>query len=211
MQIISTNAGSRREVEWKGKSLSTGIFKSPIDHIDIKKFEVVQDHVDDLKVHGGEYKAVYTYPLEHYDSWKKEFPNLDFNYGMFGENITTSGLLEENAKLGEVYKFGGAILKVTQPRFPCMKLAMKFKEPLMVKKFLDSKMSGIYLTVIEEGSAKTGDNIELLEDSRSITIKEFVTAHAAKQPDPETIKKFIDDPNMMDEWKNYFNSKLTRG
>jgi MOSC domain-containing protein YiiM len=178
VRVLSTNIGLPREVEWKGKTVVTGIFKKPVEEIMIRRFFVEGDNVSDLKVHGGESKAVYGYASEHYEFWRAEYPALAMSWGMFGENITTEGLLEKTALIGSVYRVGSALLQVTEPRFPCYKLAAKFGRVDIIKRFLDSRRSGFYFTVIEEGTVKPGDPM-LLEQlgEPGVSIEDVVNAH----------------------------------
>ena len=105
----------------------------------------------DLTVHGGPNKAVYCYPEEHYSYWKKQLPELDLSFGMFGENLTTEGITEETVCVGDQFRVGSALLQVTQPRMPCFKLGIRFGRADMVKRFWQSGRSGIYFSVVEEG------------------------------------------------------------
>ena len=74
------------------------------------------DRQADLTVHGGPYKAVYAYPSEHYPYWRQELPGVDFAWGMFGENFTTTGLAEDELHIGDRFQIGSSILMVRQPR-----------------------------------------------------------------------------------------------
>ena len=118
--------------------VTTGIFKDPIKGrlVALRKLNLDGDRQADLTVHGGEYKAVYCYPLEHYDYWKKEMPGRELPMGSFGENFTIDGLHEESVHLGDRYAVGSAEVIVTQPRLPCYKLGVKFRSDEMVKRFL---------------------------------------------------------------------------
>ena len=163
MKVVSTNIGEPRPVMWQGAEVLTGIYKDPVKSITIRKFSVEQDTVSDLQVHGGERKAVYGYPSEHYEFWQNEFPSMKMPWGMFGENITTEGLFEKELIVGSVYRIGTALLKVTQPRIPCFKLAIKFGRIDIIERFLKSRRSGFYFTVVKEGKVKPGDRIKLEE------------------------------------------------
>lgn len=182
MKIISTNVGQPRKVMWRGKSVTTGIYKVPVATIIVKKYFVEGDNVSDLKVHGGESKAVYGYPSEHYVFWRSEYPAMEMRWGMFGENITTEGLFENEMKIGSLYRIGTALLQVTEPRMPCYKLGIKFGTPDIVARFLKSRKSGFYFTVIEEGMIKPGDRI-ILEQAGDAeeTILDVVNKTARKK------------------------------
>ena len=124
----------------------------------------------DLSVHGGPSKAVYAYPSEHYEFWKKELPEMELPYGMFGENFTTEGMFEDRVNVGDRFRVGEAELMVTEPRLPCYKLGIKFGRSDIIKKFLQSRRTGFYFAVMKEGQVKAGDEIELLSrDENGIT------------------------------------------
>jgi MOSC domain-containing protein YiiM len=182
MRVISTNIGQPREVLWQGMPVMTGIFKEPVDSIRVRKFFVEGDTISDPEVHGGEEKAVYGYPSEHYVFWRKEFPEMTMPWGMFGENITTEGLFENELILGSTYRMGTALLQVTEPRLPCYKLAIKFGRVDIIKRFMQSRRSGSYFTVIEEGTVRPGDRIQLLQAGRSrFTILDVVNSHLRQE------------------------------
>jgi MOSC domain-containing protein YiiM len=179
VKILSTNIGRPRDIVWQGKAVQTGIYKEPVDEIRIRKFSVDGDNVSDLKVHGGETKAVYGYPSEHYEFWRREYPLLPMCWGMFGENITTEGLFENSILVGSDYRIGTAVLRVTEPRYPCYKLAAKFGNVDIIKRFMKSRKSGFYFTVLREGTIKPGDQILLEhEGNQGVTIEDVVNRHA---------------------------------
>jgi MOSC domain-containing protein YiiM len=176
VQVISVNVGLPREVVWKGMSVHTGIFKDPVDRpVTIRKVNLAGDQQADLTVHGGAAKAVYAYPAEHYEYWRKELPDVSFSWGKFGENLTTEGLTEDALCIGDRLKVGSAILMVTQPRMPCYKLALRFDRDDMIKRFLTSRRSGFYFSVVEEGEVRAGSEVEILSrDPNRVTVVDIV-------------------------------------
>ncbi len=171
-RIISVNVGLPREVLWHGQAVTTGIFKASRRWPRLfARLDLDGDRQADLTVHGGEYKAVYCYALEHYAYWKQELPGYDLTAGNFGENFTTEGLLEDKVHLGDRFSVGSAEVVVTQPRLPCYKLGIRFQSDAMVKRFLASKRSGFYLAVTREGEVGAGDEIK--EVSRESTTFRF--------------------------------------
>src|ERR687888_98634 len=163
MKILSVNVGLPRKVLFSGEVVTTGIFKEPVKgRIKLRRLNLDGDKQADLTVHGGFDKAVYTYPAEHYDYWKNRLPNMKLSWGMFGENFTTEGLLEDQVNIGDIFRVGSSELVATQPRMPCYKLGVKFGRMDIVKKFMDSKLPGIYFRVIKEGEVEAGDAIELI-------------------------------------------------
>jgi MOSC domain-containing protein YiiM len=167
MKVLSTNIAKPRTILWQGETVTTGIYKETVPAITVRKFFVEGDNVSDLSVHGGEWKAVYGYPSEHYDFWRKEYPGLTMDWGMFGENITTEGLFEKDVRIGSVYRIGTTVLQVTGPRMPCFKLAAKFGSNDMIRRFMKSRKSGIYFTVLEEGMIRPGDAISMEQEGES--------------------------------------------
>src|SRR5881275_3324329 len=160
MKFLSVNVGLPRELEWKGKVVRTSIFKAPVTgRVRVAKLNVEGDQQSDLTVHGGIDKAVYAYPSEHFAFWRTELPGMDLPWGVFGENFTTTGLLEESLHIGDRLRIGSAEFVVTQPRMPCFKLGIRFNRADMVKRFLKSGRSGFYLRVIQEGDVGVGDAI----------------------------------------------------
>ena len=158
MQLVSVNVGLPRTVTWKGRTVKTGIFKTPTNgRVRVRTLNLDGDRQADLSVHGGTDKAIYVYPSEHYDYWQGEFPGMELPWGMFGENFTTTGLMEGAVNVGDQFCVGSAMVMVTQPRVPCYKLAAKFGREDIVKRFLASGRSGFYLKVVQEGEVGAGD------------------------------------------------------
>ena len=194
MKIISLNVGLPRKLHYGQMEVTTSIFKSPVRGPRLlRRLNLDGDLQSDLSVHGGKNKAVYAYASEHYDYWRKELPKVDFTWGMFGENFTTEGLLEENAFIGDQYRLGGATVKVIQPRQPCYKLAIRFARPDMVKRFHQSRRSGIYFSVVEEGMVDVGDTFERVhEDERRVSIADVNRAYAAPEKNLDLLKRIVE-------------------
>ncbi len=210
MKVLSIKVGQPKTISHKNREVKTSIFKEPITGlVKVGKLGLEGDTQSDLTVHGGQYKAVYAYPAEHFEFWKSIAPRHRFENGAFGENLTTTGLLETEVSIGDVYQIGSVVLRVTQPRFPCFKLGIKFDDNQMIKLFHDSLKSGIYFEVLEEGSFQAGDEIMTLSKSGGTTIHDFTVAKNSNGAEVDLIKKLIADPNLMDEWKEYFEGKLS--
>jgi len=161
MKILSVNVGLPREVSWQGKLVTTGIFKEPVNApVMLRTLNLDGDQQADLTVHGGVDKAVYAYPSEHYHYWRAELPGVDLTWGMFGENFTTEGLLEEAVYIGDRFRVEETEVMVTEPRMPCYKLGIKFSRADIIKRFLASRRTGFYFAVVREGMVGTGDAIK---------------------------------------------------
>lgn len=167
MEVVSVNRGDKKEVIWQGKKVLTGIFKSPVRSILLGKEDVVDDDVVDRRYHGGIDKAVYAYNADYYPFWTQLFPNINHDYGMMGENITISGMNENEIRIGAKYQIGEAEIEVSQPRQPCFKLGIRFQDQSVLKKFIQSGYSGIYFRVLKEGVVTIGDKLILLEETAS--------------------------------------------
>ena len=164
MKVVSVNIGERKGVKYRGKTVQTGVFKKPVTHpIILGKFDVEGDAVIDRRYHGGEFKACYLYSADHYEFWKNKYPDLEWEYGMFGENITVEGLNEKEIQIGDIFYLGDCRVRVTQPIQPCFKLGLRFGSQTIVKAFSQAPFPGVYVSVIEEGTVKIGDNFSLSE------------------------------------------------
>jgi MOSC domain-containing protein YiiM len=163
MKIISVNLGELKVINYKGKIVETGIFKYPVNQPVFLGTEVVKnDAVIDRKHHGGIEKAVYGYSQNHYEYWKELYPNLDWDYGMLGENLTISNLEETEIFVGNTYKLGEVLLEVTKPREPCYKLGIRFGTQEIVKQFWNSTKCGVYFKVLQTGNVNIGDELILV-------------------------------------------------
>ena len=164
MKIIATCLGEKKEINWKGKIVTTGIFKFPVEKsifLDVE--DVKGDAICNREHHGGIDQAVYGYSAKHYEYFKPLYPNLDWQFGMFGENLVLDNLDETKTHVGDTFKVGETILEVTKPRNPCMKLGVRFNDMKVVKQFWNTTMSGVYFKVLQIGFVKTGDEFQQIK------------------------------------------------
>jgi MOSC domain-containing protein YiiM len=213
MKLASLNVGLPREVRWHGRTVTTGIYKEPVQgRIALRKLNLDGDRQADLTVHGGADKAVYCYPIEHYAYWKKQLPGRDLPTAIFGENFTTEGLPEDSVHLGDRFAIGSAEMVVTQPRLPCYKLGIRFESDDMVRKFLNSKRYGYYLNVTKEGEVGVGDEIRVLSrDPNAVPVSEITRLYVAKKytaADLTSLRNALRVPSLPDGWKDYFHERL---
>ncbi|MGI8786729.1 MAG: MOSC domain-containing protein [Pyrinomonadaceae bacterium] len=178
MKVLSVNVGLPRLVEYRGEPVATGIFKEPVaGKVKVGELNLEGDRQADLRVHGGYYKAVYVYPSEHYEFWRGELDERQIPFGMFGENLTTEGLLEPDVKIGDCFRIGTAEFVVTQPRVPCFKLEIRFNRKDIIRRFARSGRTGFYLAIQKTGELQVGDSIDFLDsESNQLSI-----ADAAKE------------------------------
>ena len=210
MKLVSVNLGLPRLLAWGGATFKTGIFKNPVEgQVMLRTTNLDGDRQADLSVHGGPNKAVYCYPFEHYAAWNRELPDPARTWGAFGENFTTDGLLETTVSIGDRYRVGSAVVRVTTPRLPCFKLAAKFQRDDMIERFVHSGRSGFYFSVIEEGDVGTGDEFELLgREEPTLTIREINELYTAKAPDRETLQRSVDVKLLPESWRMRFRARL---
>jgi MOSC domain-containing protein YiiM len=210
MKLISLNVGLPRIVESNGEPVTTGIFKQPMQgSVMLRTLNLDGDRQADLSVHGGISKAVYGYPVEHYEFWKRELPETDLSYGMFGENFTTEGLLENELNVGDRLQLGDAELMVTEPRLPCYKLGIKFGRSDIIRRFLQSRRTGFYFAVIKEGEVEAGHEFELLSrDDNKITIADITRLYAFEKDNMEMLNRVVKLPALSESWRAYFGKQL---
>ncbi|WP_372751551.1 MOSC domain-containing protein [Labilibaculum sp.] len=196
MKVVSTNIGEKVEINYHGKVEKTGMYKHAVDQpIVLGRDDVFDDSVVDRRYHGGSDKACYCYSEKHYEYWKNKFPNLKWDFGMFGENLTISNLDEEKLKIGDVFQIGSAKVQVTQPRQPCYKLNYRFDCDSMVRQFIDSGFSGVYIRVLEEGKIMRNDELILLNRrENSLFVKEVYKLLYEPIKDKMQLEKALSDP-----------------
>jgi MOSC domain-containing protein YiiM len=210
MQLVSVNVGLPRTISWKGRTVQTGIFKTPVNsRIQVRTLNLEGDGQADLSVHGGPDKAIYAYPFEHYDFWRGEFPDMELPWGTFGENLTTTGLSEEALNIGDTLRIGSAVAMITQPRLPCYKLAAKFGREEMITRFLSSGRSGFYLKVMQEGAVSAGDSIELLErDSHAVTVAELTKVYRDGTAEVSLLQRAVQVTALPESWRERFQHQI---
>jgi MOSC domain-containing protein YiiM len=209
MRVMSVNVGMPREVDRRGMKILTGIFKEPVaSRLAVRRLNIEGDGQADLTVHGGPDKAVYAYPSEHYGPWRVQL-GRELTPGMFGENLTTEGLLEDAVHIGDEFRVGTARLVVTQPRLPCFKLGIRFGDPGIVKSFVRAGKPGIYFAVMEEGDVAAGDPIErIAEDQNRITVTEMFRLVLDHNADPAELRRLLDVPSLAAVWRQELEERL---
>ena len=212
MRLVSVNIGHPREVIYKGKTVTTGIFKEPVEgRIRLRTLNLDGDRQADLSVHGGLSKAAYAYPIEHYEYWREQLPGVDLPWGMFGENFTTEGLPEDSVNIGDRFRIGSAEVMVTEPRLPCYKLAAKFGRDDIIKRFLHSGRTGFYFAVMQEGEVGTGDGIELVSrDEHSVTVADITRLYVREKDDVGTLRRAVQVTALPESWRVYFGKRIEK-
>jgi len=172
MRVVATNTGKPTVINWKGKEVKTGIFKYPVNGpIVLGKEDVKDDAVIDRKYHGGIDNACYLFSADKYDYWKQLYPHLEWNWGMFGENLTIEGFDETKISIGDVLKIGEAVVQISQPRQPCYKLGIRFNNQKILKQFIALALPGAYVRVLMEGKVSKNDEVIILERGEKPSIQ----------------------------------------
>jgi MOSC domain-containing protein YiiM len=209
IRVLSVNVGRPQQVAWHKKSVITSIWKRAVDGaVHVRPFNLYGDEQSDLTVHGGPNKAVYGYPSEHYEYWRRELPDADLPWGAFGENLSTEGLLETDVAIGDRYRIGSAELIVTQPRIPCFKLGIRFGDDRMVKRFMASRRPGFYFAIAKPGELRSGDSIERISRiSDPVTIAQILGMFAGDISDPDLAKRAL----AIDALPRFWKEELAKG
>jgi len=212
MKILSVNVGLPREVTLQGKLVTTGIFKEPVKGpVMMGALNLDGDRQADLTVHGGASKAVYAYPSEHNAFWRAELPGMDLPFGMFGENFTTEGLLEEVVYIGDRFQIGETEVMVTEPRMPCYKLGIKFGRADIIKRFLASRRTGFYFAVVREGMVSAGNALKLIgHEQQEISVADITRLYAFEKHDVKSLRRAIEVEALPESWKGYFRHQLEK-
>lgn len=215
MKILSINCGLPRRVLWHGRTVTTSIYKEPVDgRVALRRLNLDGDRQSDLSVHGGKDKAVYCYPIEHYAYWQAELGGRSLPMGAFGENFTVEGFIEDSVFIGDRFSVGSAEVVVTQPRLPCYKLGIRFEADEMVKRFLDSRRTGFYVAVTREGEVGAGDAMIPVSSPReSVPVSEITRLHLLVKysaEDARQAQRAIAAEALPDSWKDYFRERLER-
>lgn len=210
MKLISVNVSLPKEIQYKGETVTTGIFKEPVQgRVMLRELNLDGDRQADLTVHGGVHQAVYVYPFEHYDYWQHKLGRQDLGYGQFGENFTVTEMMEDQVHIGDIFRIGNAVVQITQPRVPCYKLAIKMNLPKFPKLFMASGRAGFYLRVLQEGEVGAGDAIERIEiDPGKMTVQEIFHLAFRDHDDREALKKALRLRALSPGWHNLFAERL---
>lgn len=211
MKLTSINVGRPREIIHRGQAVSTGIFKEPVaGPVFLRQLNLDGDRQADLRVHGGADKAVYLYPFEHYAFWAAETGRDDFVYGQFGENLTVTGLLEDDVGIGDVFQIGEARVQVSQPRTPCFKLGIRMGDDEFPARFAAANRTGFYLRVLDEGVVTSGDAIRRLERAAdSMSVRDIFFLRHANRGTREDYARAARLPGLAASWRAAFEKRST--
>jgi len=215
MTLCSVNVGLPRDVSWRGTTVTTSIFKEPVQgRVALRTLNLDGDRQADLSVHGGEHKAVYCYALQHYAYWRRELDDASLPIGAFGENFTIDDFDEQSICIGDRLTVGSAQLVVTQPRLPCHKLALRFQSLDMVKRFLASRRTGFYVAVTQEGDVGAGDKLAMIaRDPEAVSIADITRLYVARDysdADAALAQRALQVRALPASWKEHLRERVNR-
>jgi MOSC domain-containing protein YiiM len=198
--VLSVNVAEMRRIERGGELVWTGIWKHPVSGpVAVRGVNVEGDDQGDRSVHGGPDKAVYAYAREDIDWWEREL-GRELPDGVFGENLTLRGVDPAKALVGERWRIGSVLLEVSEPRFPCWKLGVRFDDPRMLKRFAQARRTGTYLRIVEEGALEAGDRVELVSrPAHQLSIADFT--HAYLEDRSQLPRLLI--PEVSESWRDW--------
>lgn len=206
MKVVSVNIGEQQKVKWRLRTIQTGIFKYPVKSIMLGRTDVEKDDVVDRKYHGGVDKACYLFSADTYKNWKEKYPELDWDWGMFGENATVEGLNESNIFIGSTYSLGSAIVEVSEPRQPCFKLGIRFGTQKVLKQFIAEGNCGVYVRVLQSGQVKPEDEFILIEKGSDISIRDVFQLMYKKHTNPGLLNDALALPKLAEGAKRGLRS-----
>jgi MOSC domain-containing protein YiiM len=198
--VLSVNVAEMRQIQRHGELVWTGIWKHPVSGpVAVRGVNVEGDDQGDRSVHGGPDKAVYAYAREDIDWWQREL-GRELPDGVFGENLTLRGVDPAKALVGERWRIGSVLLEVSEPRFPCWKLGVRFDNPRMLKRFAQARRTGTYLRIVEEGALEAGDRVELVSrPAHQLSIADFT--HAYLEDRSQLPRLLI--PEVSESWRDW--------
>ena len=211
-RLLSINVGLPRDIEWRGRTVHTGIWKAPVQgRRMVRRLNIDGDGQGDLAGHGGEQRAVFVYQIGSYRYWQSQLDRSDLRFGQFGENFTVDGLSDDEVCIGDRYRIGGAVFEVTQPRVTCYRVGIRMDEPQMAALLVAHDRPGFYLRVIEEGEVGAGDEIvQVAEGPERITVAE-VNALLYKPPHPKSrLERALRIPALSAGWRRSLRALLER-
>jgi len=209
MRLLSINVSEPKTVSYKGKNVITGIYKKPLQGpVSLRETSIDGDKQVDLINHGGLDKAVYAFPSEHYAFYNEHLRQGSHEYGEFGENLTTEGLVESGVHIGDQFQIGTSIIEVSQPRAPCFKLAMKTGTPKVVRLMLDSGKTGFYFRVIRMGLIEAGEVKCVFKNEAAQSVEEIHNLVFFEIINVRELKRALLNPALGQSLQDEFSKRL---
>ena len=206
---MSVNVGRPRTVEWFGRQVTSSIWKDPVDGpVEVAGVNLAGDDQADRRVHGGPYMAVYAYSIEDYEWWAEQLGE-PLAPGTFGENLTLRGVDLHRCAVGGRWQVGSAILRVTQPRFPCFKLGVRMGNAAFVDLFSEARRFGTYFAIEQPGTVAAADAVRSVDEPDDrLTIAAFIDA--SEDGDIDGLRRLAGHPLVPDSWRDNATRALAR-
>jgi ferredoxin-NADP reductase/MOSC domain-containing protein YiiM len=211
-RLLSVNVGLPDDIEWRGRTVHTGIWKNPVPgRCRVGRLNLNGDGQGDLAGHGGEQRAVFVYQIESYRYWQEELKRTDFVYGQFGENFTIEGLSDDVTCIGDRYQIGSALFEVTQPRVTCYRVGIRMKEPRMPALLTSSGRPGFYFRVLQEGEVGADDEIvKIGEVKERMTVAEINALLYSPDHSRDQLERALRIEALSPGWRGSFEALLER-
>src|SRR5580700_6575423 len=209
-RLLSVNVGLPRDIPWQGKTVHTGIWKTPVrGRRMVRRLNIDGDGQGDLAGHGGEHRAVFVYQIESYRYWQSQLGRTGFTYGEFGENFTVEGLPDDEVCIGDRYRVASALFEVTQPRVTCYRVGIRMNEPQMAALLVSHGRPGFYFCVLEEGEVGAGDEIvRVMQGPEGITVAEVDALLYKSGHPPDRLERALRIPALSAGWRGSFKALL---
>src|SRR6201987_5916557 len=209
-RLLSVNVGLPRDIEWKGRTVHTGIWKNPVaGRCRVGRLNLDGAGQGDLVGHGGEQRAVFVYQIESYRHWQEQLNRTDFVHGQFGENFTIEGLPDDTVCIGDRYRIGSCLFEITQPRVTCYRVGIRMNETRMPALLTSSGRPGFYFRVLQEGEVGAGDEIVKLEEAKvRMSVAEInALLYSAHHP-RELLQRALRIEALSPGWRSSFEAML---
>jgi MOSC domain-containing protein YiiM/ferredoxin-NADP reductase len=209
-QLLSVNVGLPRDIEWKARTVHTGIWKDPVrGRCRVGRLNLDGDGQGDLAGHGGEQRAVFVYQIESYRYWQEHLKRTDFVHGQFGENFTVEGLPDDSVCIGDRYQIGTALFEVSQPRVTCYRVGIRMNEPRMPALLTSSGRPGFYFRVLQTGEVGAGDEIvKVGEAQERMTVAEINALLYSPNHPGDRLKRTLQIAALSPGWRSSFEALL---
>ena len=207
-RVLSVNVGTPRTVRLPTRTITTAIWKAPVrGRVAARGHNLEGDAQADRSVHGGPHKAVYAYALEERRWWEAEV-GRELEPGCFGQNLDVDGLELGDARVGERWAVGSAVLEVSEPRLPCFKLGLRMGDPGFLRRFAEAGRPGAYLRIVAAGELAAGDRIEVLErPDHTVTMKLMARAQLE---DHGLAERLLEAPALSPGWRAWAEEQAAR-
>ena len=209
-RLLSVNVGLPRDIEWKGRTVHTAIWKDPVrGRCRVGRLNLDGDGQGDLAGHGGEQRAVFVYQIESYRYWQEQLKRTDFVHGQFGENFTIEGLPDDAMCIGDRYQIGSALFEVTQPRVTCYRVGIRMNEPRMPALLTSSGRPGFYFRVLQEGDVGAGDEIVKVGEAKErMTVAEINALLYSPNHARDRLERALRIEALSPGWRSSFEALL---